>query len=69
MRLTRSRHRLKLFAFLALFAGLAFGNLFAQAPAAPAAPPPPPPTLEQRVAGLEAYLTNGDPTVALKVGP
>src|SRR5260370_18539882 len=24
------------------------------------------PTLEQRVAGLEAYLTNGDPTVPLK---
>src|SRR6266853_4204542 len=27
---------------------------------------PPAPTLEQRVAGLEAYLTNGDPTVPLK---
>ncbi len=27
------------------------------------------PTLEQRVSGLEAYLTNGDPTTALKVGP
>src|SRR5260221_6784708 len=26
----------------------------------------PAPTLEQRVAGLEAYLTNGDPTVPLK---
>ena len=36
---------------------------------APAAPPPPAPTLEQRVAGLEAYLGNGDPSVALKVGP
>ncbi|MCX6954533.1 MAG: hypothetical protein NTV51_20460, partial [Verrucomicrobia bacterium] len=31
--------------------------------------PAPTPTLEQRVAGLEAYLGNGDPTVALKVGP
>jgi Amt family ammonium transporter len=31
-------------------------------PAAPAATP----TLEQRMAGLEAYLTNGDPTVPLK---
>ena len=40
----------------------------AQTPA-PAAPPPPAPTLEQRVAGLEAYLTNGDPTAPLKVGP
>jgi Amt family ammonium transporter len=27
---------------------------------------PPPPTLEQRVAGLEAYLNNTDPTAALK---
>ena len=26
----------------------------------------PTPTLEQRVAGLEAYLGNGDPTAALK---
>ncbi len=30
---------------------------------------PPAPTLEQRVAGLEAYLGNGDPTAALKTGP
>ena len=29
-------------------------------------PPPPAPTLEQRVAGLEAYLANGDPTAPLK---
>src|SRR5215475_8770649 len=28
--------------------------------------PTPSPTLEQRVAGLEAYLTNGDPTLSLK---
>src|SRR5882762_2730621 len=35
------------------------------AAASPAASPPAP-TLEQRVAGLEAYLTNGDPTVPLK---
>jgi Amt family ammonium transporter len=34
---------------------------FAESAAASAAP-----TLEQRVAGLEAYLTNGDPTAALK---
>jgi ammonium transporter, Amt family len=40
--------------------------LNAQTPAAPAAPPPPAPTLEQRVAGLEAYLGNGDPTSSLK---
>ena len=36
----------------------------AAAPAAAATPPAP--TLEQRVAGLEAYLTNGDPTGSLK---
>jgi Amt family ammonium transporter len=51
-------------AFLVLAAS---ASLFAQA-AAPAAakPPPPAPTLEQRVAGLEAYLGNGDPTAPLK---
>jgi Amt family ammonium transporter len=36
------------------------------APAATPAPSAPAPTLEQRVAGLEAYVTNGDPTAALK---
>src|SRR4051812_26637592 len=42
-------------------------SAFAQAAApAAAATPPPAPTLEQRVAGLEAYLGNGDPTAALK---
>ena len=43
----------------------------ATAPAAPAAAAPaaPAPSLEQRVAGLEAYLGNGDPTAPLKTGP
>jgi Amt family ammonium transporter len=68
MTCSRSR-RPKLFAFLALTLGLGLGSLFAQAPAAAAAPPPPAPTLEQRVAGLEAYLTNTDPSASLKVGP
>jgi Amt family ammonium transporter len=36
------------------------------APAAAATPAPPTPTLEQRVAGLEAYVTNSDPTAPLK---
>src|SRR5829696_935593 len=45
---------------LALLASL---SLVAQPP--PAAPPPAA-TLEQRVAGLEAYLGNGDPGAALK---
>ncbi|MEY2878114.1 MAG: hypothetical protein RLZZ15_494, partial [Verrucomicrobiota bacterium] len=57
-------------ACLALLAGL---SAFAQtpAPAAPAAPaaPVPQPTLEQRIAGLEAYFTNTDPSASLKVGP
>ena len=69
MTCSRSR-RPKLLATLALTAGLGLGSLFAQTPPAAATPPaPPPPTLEQRIAGLEAYLGNGDPTVVLKVGP
>jgi Amt family ammonium transporter len=62
--------RPKLLAFLTLAAGLGLGTVFAQTAAAPATPPaPPPPTLEQRIAGLEAYMGNGDPGVSLKVGP
>ncbi len=53
-----------LFAACLLLAGSL--TAFAQAPAPAAATPPPTPTLEQRVAGLEAYLTNGDPTASLK---
>ena len=49
---------------LALAAG-AVGRAQAPAATAPAAALPAP-TLEQRVAGLEAYLGNGDPTAALK---
>jgi Amt family ammonium transporter len=42
----------------------------AGAPATPAASAAPPvPTLEQRVAGLEAYILNTDPTDPLKSGP
>src|ERR1700758_2006442 len=54
------------------FALLTTQSLFAQnttpspSPTASPAVSPPAPTLEQRVAGLEAYLTNGDPTVPLK---
>src|ERR1700747_737044 len=60
------------------FAPLTTGSLFAQAAAPSGSPSPrtavtpaeqattPAPTLEQRVGGLEAYLTNGDPTVPLK---
>lgn len=45
------------------FAFAASLTAFAESAAAPAAPTP---TLEQRVAGLEAYLTNSDPSAALK---
>jgi ammonium transporter, Amt family len=38
----------------------------ATAPATAPTPSAPVPTLEQRVAGLEAYITNGDPTAPLK---
>ena len=58
------------------FVILTTGSLFGQTatisgspsptPAVPAAAAAPTPTLEQRVAGLEAYLTNGDPTAPLK---
>ncbi|MSU65213.1 MAG: ammonium transporter [Opitutus sp.] len=64
----RSRFRPKFLAVLALLAGFSQGTFFAQTPPA-ATPPPPAPSLEQRVAGLEAYLTNGDPTGPLKTGP
>jgi len=46
-----------------LLSGAMMTSVWAADPA-PAAPPAP--TLEQRVAGLEAYLGNGDPTTALK---
>ena len=43
---------------------LCSSTLLAQAEPSPS--PASAATLEQRVAGLEAYLTNGDPTVPLK---
>jgi ammonium transporter, Amt family len=47
---------------------LSVGNLgVAQQPSpSPGSSPAPSPTLEQRVAGLEAYLNNGDPSKALQ---
>jgi len=58
--------------FLSLLIGLCFvaarPALAADATNTPAATPPVP-TLEQRISGLEAYINNGDPTTALKVGP
>ena len=45
---------------------LALAALPYWAHAAESSTPPPAPSLEQRVAGLEAYLGNGDPTAALK---
>ena len=52
----------------AAWVALAAGAALAQTPATPAssAPPPPAASLEQRVAGLEAYVGNGDPAAPLK---
>ena len=58
-----------LVACLAFVAGL---SALAQTPAPAAAatpPPPPPPTMDQRVAAIEAYFQNTDPSASLKVGP
>src|SRR5216110_2836548 len=49
--------------------GIAGGGPRLCAAEAAAKAPPPAPTLEQRVAGLEAYLGNSDPTAPLKTGP
>ena len=56
----------KLLLTLALLAAAALGTLRAEDTNATPAAPTPVPTLEQRVAGLEAYIANGDPTAALK---
>ncbi len=57
----------RLFGKLAVLALLGLQlNLVALADEPKPAAPPPAPSLEQRVAGLEAYLTNSDPTAALK---
>jgi Amt family ammonium transporter len=63
------RRRLSLFTFLALFAGLSLGTLFAQPAAPAAAAAPKEPTVEQRLADLEAYVNNSARTadVASKV--
>jgi Amt family ammonium transporter len=50
-------------ALVALASGLA---LLAQTPPPTPATPPPTPTIEQRLAGIEAYLGNGDPSAPLK---
>jgi ammonium transporter, Amt family len=61
----------KIFSILAI-AAVMLGSLapvHAQNAAAPAAAPaatPPTPTIEQRLAGVEAYLANSDPTAPLK---
>src|SRR6185437_14128579 len=58
----------KLFLLFTFVSALCVGSLHAQ-PAATNAPAAPAPTLDQRVSSLEAYINNGDPTAALKVGP
>ena len=52
---------------LALIATAAFGSMSARADGTNTPPPPPPAaTLDQRVASLEAYISNGDPIAPLK---
>jgi Amt family ammonium transporter len=64
---------LRTLTILALAAAPFWATAAESAPATPAAPaaeaaktPPPTPTLEQRLAGIEAYLGNGDPSAVLK---
>ncbi|PYK98295.1 MAG: ammonia channel protein [Verrucomicrobia bacterium] len=59
----------KLILPLLVFAAIVAGCPMVRAADAAAKAPPPAPTLEQRVAGLEAYLGNTDPTAPLKTGP
>jgi ammonium transporter, Amt family len=78
MRLNRKIIQCGGLASVLCFAPITTGSLFAQATSPSGSPSPsasaipaaqtttPTPTLEQRAAGIEAYLTNGDPTVPLK---
>src|SRR5213596_3587293 len=59
----------KIILALLVCASIAGGGSMLRAAEAAAKAPPPAPTLEQRVAGLEAYLGNSDPTAPLKTGP
>jgi len=47
---------------LLVCAGIAAGTPMLRAAEAAAKAPPPAPSLEQRIASLEAYVNNGDPT-------
>jgi ammonium transporter, Amt family len=55
-----------LFTFTLLAAMLSGHSETSAADAGASAPPPPAPSLEQRIATLEAYVNNGDPSAALK---
>src|SRR6185436_264700 len=65
--LTRPMKKILLSLSLILLVGTC--NLSLRAADAAATNAPPAPTLEQRIAGLEAYLGNTDPTTVLKTGP
>ena len=57
----------KLLLTVSLLVSVLAARINASGADSPAAKPTPPaPTLEQRIASLEAYVNNGDPTVALK---
>ncbi len=57
---------LRRFVFLLGLTALLLSPLAAQTASAP---PPPAPSAEQRLAGLEAYMTNSDPAAVLRTGP
>src|SRR2546427_11519343 len=56
----------KIILALLVCAGIAAGDPMLRAAEAAAKAPPPAPSLEQRIASLEAYVNNGDPTAPLK---
>src|SRR6266568_1370179 len=56
----------KIILALLVCAGIAAGDPILRAAEAAAKAPPPAPSLEQRIASLEAYVNNGDPTAPLK---
>jgi ammonium transporter, Amt family len=59
----------KILLSLSLILLVGTSHLSLRAADAPATNAPPTPSLEQRIAGLEAYLGNTDPTTVLKTGP
>ena len=67
LNLTQIKTMKRILLTLALIATAAFGNFLSRADTSTNTPPPlPAASLDQRVASLEAYISNGDPTAPLK---